>query len=146
MRERDLAMQSALAAQRSLEAAIERSPEIAARWPLLRQAVRLVGHPQIRARGTIGGSVANADPKAELPVALSVSNLTRKGEYEDISFTVHAGEILELARVAGQRFALAVVVLRADLATVRHVHAHDVDAATVRRHEPSVAISAERDE
>jgi CO/xanthine dehydrogenase FAD-binding subunit len=53
------------------QAAIERSPEIAARWPLLRQAVRLVGHPQIRARGTIGGSVAHADPKAELPVALA---------------------------------------------------------------------------
>ena len=44
---------------------------IAARWPLLRQAVRHVGHPQIRARGTVGGSVAHADPKAELPVALA---------------------------------------------------------------------------
>jgi CO/xanthine dehydrogenase FAD-binding subunit len=53
------------------QATIERSPEIAAGWPLLRQAVRLVGHPQIRARGTIGGSVAHADPKAELPVALA---------------------------------------------------------------------------
>jgi len=53
------------------QAAIERSPAIAARWPLLRQAVRLVGHPQIRARGTIGGSIAHADPKAELSVALA---------------------------------------------------------------------------
>jgi CO/xanthine dehydrogenase FAD-binding subunit len=53
------------------QAAIERSGEIAARWPLLRQAARLVGHAQIRARGTIGGSVAHADPKAELPVALA---------------------------------------------------------------------------
>jgi CO/xanthine dehydrogenase FAD-binding subunit len=53
------------------QATIERSPEIAARWPLLQQAVRLVGHAQIRARGTIGGSVAHADPKAELPVALA---------------------------------------------------------------------------
>jgi CO/xanthine dehydrogenase FAD-binding subunit len=53
------------------QATIERSREIAAGWPLLRQAVRHVGHPQIRARGTIGGSVAHADPKAELPVALA---------------------------------------------------------------------------
>jgi len=53
------------------QSAVERSEAIAAGWPLLRQAVRLVGHPQIRARGTIGGSVAHADPKAELPVALA---------------------------------------------------------------------------
>jgi CO/xanthine dehydrogenase FAD-binding subunit len=53
------------------QAALERSEVVAARWPLLRQAVRLVGHAQIRSRGTVGGSVAHADPKAELPVALT---------------------------------------------------------------------------
>lgn len=53
------------------QAALERSPLVAERWPLLRQAVRLVGHPQIRSRGTVAGSVAHADPKAELPVALA---------------------------------------------------------------------------
>jgi CO/xanthine dehydrogenase FAD-binding subunit len=53
------------------QAAVERSPVVAERWPLLRQALRLVGHPQIRSRGTIGGSLAQADPKAELPVALT---------------------------------------------------------------------------
>jgi CO/xanthine dehydrogenase FAD-binding subunit len=53
------------------QAALERSPLVAERWPLLHQAVRLVGHPQIRSRGTVGGSVAHADPKAELPVALA---------------------------------------------------------------------------
>jgi CO/xanthine dehydrogenase FAD-binding subunit len=53
------------------QAALERSDEAAARWPLLRQAVRHVGHAQIRSRGTVGGSVAHADPKAELPVALA---------------------------------------------------------------------------
>ena len=52
-------------------AAIEHSPLVAERWPLLRQAVRYVGHAQIRSRGTIGGSLAHADPKAELPVALA---------------------------------------------------------------------------
>jgi CO/xanthine dehydrogenase FAD-binding subunit len=52
-------------------ATLERSDVVAAGWPLLRQAVRHVGHPQIRARGTIGGSCAHADPTAELPVALT---------------------------------------------------------------------------
>ncbi|MGH3059445.1 MAG: FAD binding domain-containing protein [Gaiellaceae bacterium] len=48
-----------------------RSPDAAAGWPLLVEAARLVGHPQIRARGTVCGSVAHADPAAELPVALA---------------------------------------------------------------------------
>jgi CO/xanthine dehydrogenase FAD-binding subunit len=50
---------------------LERSPEAAERWPLLRQALRHVGHPQTRSRGTVGGSIAHADPKAELPVVLA---------------------------------------------------------------------------
>jgi CO/xanthine dehydrogenase FAD-binding subunit len=49
---------------------LERSAEVASGWPLLAEAVRHVGHPQIRARGTVCGSVAHADPAAELPVAL----------------------------------------------------------------------------
>jgi CO/xanthine dehydrogenase FAD-binding subunit len=53
------------------QAALERSELVADGWPLLRQAVRYVGHPQIRTRGTVGGSVAHADPAAELPVALT---------------------------------------------------------------------------
>jgi CO/xanthine dehydrogenase FAD-binding subunit len=49
---------------------VERSPTVRDRWPLLRQAIRWVAHPQIRNRGTVGGSIAHADPAAELPVAL----------------------------------------------------------------------------
>jgi CO/xanthine dehydrogenase FAD-binding subunit len=52
-------------------ATLERSPLVAREWPLLTQAVRFVGHPQIRTRGTVGGSVAHADPAAELPAALT---------------------------------------------------------------------------
>jgi CO/xanthine dehydrogenase FAD-binding subunit len=51
---------------------LERSQEVASGWPLLAEAVRFVGHAQIRARGTVCGSVAHADPSAELPVALAV--------------------------------------------------------------------------
>ena len=50
---------------------LERSDLVRRRWPLLHKAVRLVGHAQIRSRGTVGGSVAHADPAAELPVALT---------------------------------------------------------------------------
>lgn len=45
-------------------------PELAARQPLLAQALPWVGHAQTRARGTVCGSVALADPSAELPLCL----------------------------------------------------------------------------
>ena len=50
--------------------ALEHSKEVAATWPLLTEAVGWVGHSQIRNRGTVGGSVAHADPAAELCGAL----------------------------------------------------------------------------
>lgn len=45
-------------------------PLVAEHAPLLAAAARCVGHVQTRSRGTIGGSLAHADPSAELPVAL----------------------------------------------------------------------------
>ena len=47
--------------------AVERSPLVASHAPLLAAAMRYVGHPVIRTRGTVGGSLALADPAAELP-------------------------------------------------------------------------------
>src|SRR6202165_5760571 len=44
-----------------------RSPEIAVHAPLLAEAIAHVAHPAIRNRGTIGGSLAHADPASELP-------------------------------------------------------------------------------
>ena len=52
------------------QAALERSV-VAEHWPLLRQALRHAGHPATRSRGTVGGSVAHADPRAELVCALT---------------------------------------------------------------------------
>lgn len=52
-------------------AMLERSTLAASGWPLLTEAVGFVGHAQIRNRGTVGGSVAHADPAAELPVAFA---------------------------------------------------------------------------
>lgn len=50
--------------------AAERSDAVAAQAPLLHEAMPHVAHPQIRNRGTIGGSLAHADPAAELPVVM----------------------------------------------------------------------------
>jgi 2-furoyl-CoA dehydrogenase FAD binding subunit len=47
-------------------------PELAARQPLLAQVLPWVGHAQTRGRGTVCGSVALADPSAELPLCLLV--------------------------------------------------------------------------
>lgn len=47
--------------------AVERDSRVAETAPLLHEAVPLIAHPQIRNRGTVGGSLAHADPAAELP-------------------------------------------------------------------------------
>jgi len=52
-------------------AELEHSALVAAGWPLLTEAMHWLAHPPIRNRGTVGGSVAHADPAAELPVALT---------------------------------------------------------------------------
>jgi aerobic carbon-monoxide dehydrogenase medium subunit len=55
---------------------ILRSPEIATHAPLLTEAVAHVAHPAIRNRGTIGGSLAHADPASELPACMVALNAT----------------------------------------------------------------------
>ncbi len=47
------------------------SPDLAGSVPLLHQGLRHVGHYQTRSRGTLGGSVAHADPSAEIPLCLA---------------------------------------------------------------------------
>ena len=49
---------------------LERSSDIAKFAPLIARAMPHVAHPAIRNRGTIGGSIAYADPAAELPACL----------------------------------------------------------------------------
>jgi xanthine dehydrogenase iron-sulfur cluster and FAD-binding subunit A len=53
-------------------------PQVQAQLPLLAQALPYVGHYQTRNRGTLGGSVAHADPSAEIPLVLA----TLAGEVE----------------------------------------------------------------
>ena len=50
--------------------AVERSDDVARAAPLLAEAMPSIAHPQIRNRGTMGGSIAHADPSAELPAVM----------------------------------------------------------------------------
>ena len=51
--------------------AVETSPLVRERCPLLAEAMPQIGHVQIRNRGTIGGSLAHADPASELPAVVA---------------------------------------------------------------------------
>jgi len=64
---------------------VERSAEVREHLPLIAEAVAHIAHPAIRNRGTLGGSLALADPNAELPacaLALDAALIVagRKGE------------------------------------------------------------------
>lgn len=64
---------------------LERDPQVAEVSPLLAEAAAHIAHPQIRNRGTLGGSIAHGDPAAELPaalIALGASVRLRDGDGE----------------------------------------------------------------
>ena len=52
------------------QAAVEGDADVARGWPILPEAIGHIAHPQIRNRGTIGGSLAHNDPAAELPAVM----------------------------------------------------------------------------
>jgi 2-furoyl-CoA dehydrogenase FAD binding subunit len=77
------------------QAAVERRPGLADEVPVLAQAFPHVGHFQTRNRGTVCGSIAHADPSAELPLCLAVLGgevvlRSRSGRR-----TVHADEFFQ---------------------------------------------------
>ncbi len=55
---------------------VEKSELISARLPLLHKAIEWVGHPPTRARGTVGGSLANSDPAAEISLVAATLGAT----------------------------------------------------------------------
>ena len=55
---------------------VERSQVVERHSPLLAEAMGHVAHPQIRSRGTLGGSLAHADPSAELPAVMVALDAT----------------------------------------------------------------------
>jgi len=73
---------------------LETSAEVAQYCPLLVEALRHVGHRQTRNRGTIGGSLAHADPAAELPAVCAAC-----------SALIHIASIRGMRQVVFQEFA-----------------------------------------
>jgi len=73
--------------------AIEFSPVVREKLPLLHEAISWVGHLPTRSRGTIGGSLAHADPAAELPMALQAleGEVTARGPGGER--TIKAGDL-----------------------------------------------------
>jgi CO/xanthine dehydrogenase FAD-binding subunit len=74
---------------------IEFSPLVARRLPLLTEATRWVGHLPIRSRGTIGGSIAHADPSAEYPAVLTALEGEVVAQGPRGQRTLKAGELFE---------------------------------------------------
>ncbi|TFH64385.1 MAG: xanthine dehydrogenase family protein subunit M [Gemmatimonadales bacterium] len=72
--------------------AVESSPLVAEHSPLLHETMPWIAHPQIRNRGTIGGSLAHADPAAELPAVVAVLGATMVIATRDGSRRVSAGD------------------------------------------------------
>jgi carbon-monoxide dehydrogenase medium subunit len=99
-----------------------KSPEIAAHAPLLTEAVAQVAHPAIRNRGTLGGSLAHADPASELPacmVALDASIVVRgQGGERRIAAVDFFGGIYETALSAEE------LLIAVELPVVRKNSAH----------------------
>ena len=93
--------------------AAERDALLAQRVPLLAETMPHIAHPAIRNRGTIGGSLAHADPAAELPAVMVALNATfvvkSKSDTREIqagdffvglfSTSVQAGELLTEIRI-----------------------------------------------
>jgi carbon-monoxide dehydrogenase medium subunit len=72
------------------ERELEFDPAISSKTPLLAEALPHVAHPQIRNRGTLGGSLANADPAAELPVIMLAMGARLKVRNADVERWVDA--------------------------------------------------------
>lgn len=79
------------------------SPIVAERLPLLAEALSHVGHGQTRNRGTIGGSLANADPAAELPLIATLLEATMVARSVDGSRAVAAADFFQSAMATALR-------------------------------------------
>jgi aerobic carbon-monoxide dehydrogenase medium subunit len=74
---------------------IERSEVVQSSNPLLAHAVRFIGHAAIRNRGTIGGSIAHADPAAELPTLLALLDGEIEARSANGSRTIAASDFFQ---------------------------------------------------
>ncbi len=82
--------------------AVHRSPEVAAHLPALAQLAGSIGDAQVRNRGTLGGSVAHADPAADYPAALVALGATIVTSARKISADEFFTGLFETALGAGE--------------------------------------------
>ena len=96
---------------------LEETPEVARHCPILAEAAALIGNVRVRSVGTVGGSLAHADPSAELPMVMAAleARLTvrgRDGAREvaaseffagTLTTALRAGELLTLIDVPDMR-------------------------------------------
>lgn len=132
------------------QATVEHDATVAERVPLLARAAPHIGHLQIRNRGTVGGSIAHADPAAELPAVALALDAVVEVSGPDGDREVAAGDLFESmwmtsladaevltavrfpARAARQGFAVAEVARRhGDFAIVGTACAVTVDDGAV---------------
>ena len=71
---------------------LEDSELVRAKAPLMAQAAAVIGDPQVRNRGTVGGSLAHADPAADYPAALLASGAQVVVQGPDGERVVEAGD------------------------------------------------------
>ena len=85
---------------------VERSEVVARAAPLLAEALPSIAHPQIRNRGTVGGSIAHADPSAELPAVMLALDARFRAKSSSGERSIPAGEffkgMLETALAPGE--------------------------------------------
>ena len=74
------------------QATVEADPEVARGWPVLHEAIGHIAHPQIRNRGTIGGSLAHNDPAAELPAVMLALDAEMIAQGPAGARTIQAGD------------------------------------------------------
>ena len=74
---------------------VERSEEVRRVAPLVSEAMPFVAHPQIRNRGTVGGSIAHADPAAELPAVMLALEARFRARRRSGERSIPAGEFFK---------------------------------------------------
>jgi len=76
----------------TLQAEAEHNPKVAKHAPLLHETLPNIAHPQIRNRGTLGGSLAHADPAAELPVVATALGARMRAQSKDGERWIDVGD------------------------------------------------------
>jgi CO/xanthine dehydrogenase FAD-binding subunit len=88
------------------------SPEVRAAVPVLSEAAAHVGHAAVRTRGTLGGSIANADPAAELPGICVLLGASAQLRSPDSCRTVGVEELLYPGAIGEQEVIVALELPR----------------------------------